>query len=417
MRLEEFGLAEAAIWEAFPKGESVDLSGWKDASVRASVLRALLLDAQSVQAGEMPSLCVFGARITGSLELSGTDIRYLIRLEKCHFEERIVIRGSRLRQVDLATSSFPGLVASSALIDGDLRLTGCRSSGEIDLAGARITGTLTLNDALLESDEVALRGSRLTVESDILGREGLVCNGQINLRSAEILGSIQLEGASIKAAPGLDAFSAEGISVGAMVNCCDGFTAQGGINLAFAKVHSRICFDDAELASPDGTILTALHLHANELVLRTATPIEGFVELRHARIGVIRDDPRTWPTLIAQDGLVYDVLDPELPAAARLGWLERDVAGLLPHAYEQLAVTYRRLGLDVDARTVLLAKQRSRRKSLPLYGRVWGYLQDWIVGYGYRPVRAAGWLSLAFVLGATFFVLNNPPARRGRKGA
>ena len=46
-------------------------------------------------------------------------------------------------------------------------------------------------------------------------------------------------------------------------------------------------------------------------------------------------------------------------------------------------------GEDADAREVLLAKQRRRRETLPLAAKLWGYLQDWTVAYGYRPGRAA----------------------------
>lgn len=63
-----------------------------------------------------------------------------------------------------------------------------------------------------------------------------------------------------------------------------------------------------------------------------------------------------------------------------------------PQPHEQLARHYRTTGHDHDARTVLLAKYRNRTRRLRLPLRLWGYLQDITVGYGYRPLRALAWL-------------------------
>ncbi|MFJ7045025.1 hypothetical protein ACIQVC_16670 [Streptomyces sp. NPDC101112] len=58
---------------------------------------------------------------------------------------------------------------------------------------------------------------------------------------------------------------------------------------------------------------------------------------------------------------------------------------------------------------MLLAKQRHRRAMLPLHTRVWGYIQDATVGYGYRPLRAGLWLTTLLACGALFFS-THPPA-------
>ncbi|MGX9229747.1 hypothetical protein ACWV95_33055 [Streptomyces albus] len=69
---------------------------------------------------------------------------------------------------------------------------------------------------------------------------------------------------------------------------------------------------------------------------------------------------------------------------------------------------YRHIGDDAAARTVQLAKQRRHRTTLPLYGRLWGHLQDATVGYGFRPMRAAGWLAGLLLLGTLAFGLHPP---------
>ncbi len=58
---------------------------------------------------------------------------------------------------------------------------------------------------------------------------------------------------------------------------------------------------------------------------------------------------------------------------------------------------------------VLLAKQRHRRETLAPAAKIWSHLQDLLVGYGFRPVRAASWIALLVVAGSVLFDLR-PPA-------
>jgi hypothetical protein len=63
----------------------------------------------------------------------------------------------------------------------------------------------------------------------------------------------------------------------------------------------------------------------------------------------------------------------------------------------------------------LLAGERHRRDVLAWPGRLWGRLHDLTVGYGYRPVRAAGWLAALLIIGTVMFELYPPRAvERGR---
>jgi hypothetical protein len=91
-----------------------------------------------------------------------------------------------------------------------------------------------------------------------------------------------------------------------------------------------------------------------------------------------------------------------------MDWLSRS-SGYLPQPYEQLAASYRRLGSDRQARRILLAKQRAERRQRPYLLRVWGWLQDALVGYGYAPGRAVVLLAGAFAGGWLVFRSYRPP--------
>jgi hypothetical protein len=163
------------------------------------------------------------------------------------------------------------------------------------------------------------------------------------------------------------------------------------------------------------TALDLRNLRAGELILQTGTPLSGRVDLSYARVGVLRDDPETWPAELILDGFTYDAIAGAAPVAERLRWLELDPLGFRLPVYSQLASVYQAAGRDDDARTVLLAGERHHRRTLGRGGRAWGRLQDITVGYGYRPLRAVAWLLGLLALGGVVFSVWPPRAAEAAK--
>ncbi len=102
---------------------------------------------------------------------------------------------------------------------------------------------------------------------------------------------------------------------------------------------------------------------------------------------------------------MYESLRSPATLRDRLAWLNRHPDRYRPQPYEQLAAYYRRMGHEPDSRRVLLAKQRARRRTLPLAGRAWGVMLDAVVGYGFRPWLAAAWLGALLTAGTIVFSL------------
>ncbi len=307
------------------------------------------------------------------------------------------------------------LQAEDLVVDGTLTCKGLGARGTLYLSQAHITGSANFSGATLSAPHgVALHAHGMTVDGTLACEGGFHAEGKIDLRDARIGKGLDMTGAHVSN-PGGVALDASGVAVGGGMSCDRGFTAEGETVLVGARIGRHLHFSGAKLSAPGARALWAWQLEAREVFLRPRAPIEGIVDLRHARIGVLRDDPETWSPL-RQDGLSYEALDPGLPAARRLPWLSADPDGYLPQPYEQLAATYRRLGNDTDARTVLLAKHRRRRLTLPLYARFWGFLQDWTVGYGYRPARAGFWLMALLLLGTAAFAMHEPPRVEAGKG-
>jgi hypothetical protein len=379
--------------------------------------------------------------LDGSLDLPNASIAGRFELDRATLRNA---GGTALLATDLAVGA--GLHARDATIEGRSALRGARIGGSLDLSGSRLTGPV---------DGEVLGAARLTVGHDLTGVR-LVTGGTITLHGARIEGAIELQSAHLRGAGGKAGLHAYGMTVGAGVFCSDGFRSDGGVTVLSSQIAGRINLRgaalanaggvalnlnsstvggnldlrgsttdgrvslwqttvggqldlaEARLAEPGGVALGCRELRARALLLGPDTVIDGAVDLRGAAVGTLRDDPARWPETVRLDGFAYETVDPPLPAGRRLAWLRRDPDGYLPRTYEQLAAAYRRLGHDHDARAVLAAKQRHRHESGPVPARVWGFLQDVTVGYGYRPGRAGAWLLLLVVVGTVLFGLWRP---------
>ncbi|MET9884223.1 membrane-associated oxidoreductase [Streptomyces sp. NPDC006430] len=443
MEINDLTPAERRVWDAFPRGERVDFqedpdedasdgARWgPERTLRAEVLAVLLLSDLAAP-GQVPGLNVRGARITGKLILKYAVVEHAIRLRACWFERKPVLHGARLRAVSLNDSTLPGLTASTVTIDIALRLSCCRITGPVRLSGARIAGGLFIRKAVIgtpdappeprealeprerqeppeppETPEPPLQINHADIGTDVIAMD-LTVHGQTRINGAVVGGQINLDGARLLA-PGGIALHAENLTVGTDLRA-NRLRARGMVNLTGSRIPGQAYLARADLANPGGTALRASSCTIGELWLRRCAPIRGDVNLRRSTFDLLHIEPGTWPEQIRIDGLTYRTLAPHLPAEQRLPALEREEAGYLPYAYEQLAAAYRTAGDEAAARTVQLAKMRRHRRTQPRHTRAWGLLQDATVGYGFRPLRAAGWLLALLVTGTLAYGLHPPRA-------
>ena len=409
MEINDLTPAEQRVWRAFATGAEVDFRDGSEQTVRAAVLRALLLNGPR-EPGETAALKVRGAHITGALDLRYATIDSVIHLTHCRFEAVPDLVGAHLRYLSLRDSQMPGLSVTRARIDGSLRLTRCRFGGQVRIDGAQICGALFLEGAEITAEDAVqpvLHLHQVTVEDDLCAR-GLRARGLIRLDGATVAGSLDLEDA-VLSNPGTHVLQAEALDVGANL-LARRLSAEGRIDLRGARIPGRVDLLYARLSNPGGTALRASSCVIGELWLRRGPRIEGMLNLRRAEINQFDVDPEMLPGQVRLLDLTYTFLTPHEPAERRLPMLERDGEGFDPHGYEQLTAAYRRTGDDQAARLVQLAKQRRRRSTLPWYGRLWGHLQDGAVGYGFRPLRAAVWLLSLLAVGSVVYAGHHPPA-------
>ncbi len=379
---------------------------------RIAVNGNLVLDGGFTAIG---SVRLTNARIGGYLRLSGATLGRPVEADN----------GDHPRPVPVA------LAADGIEVHGDLEARRARTAagdfgplqayGQVRLVGARVHGSATLTGSRLHGPDLdVLFADRLRVGGSLFLR-GMVATGSIRLHHADIGSTLDCTGAKLDAPrcrpdgsikPSLDARAA---TIGKDIYASRGFTATGGVRLSLAEVSKSVSFDGARLGGPGAGVwaLRARGMTCQELRLRFAQPPCGDIILAGVVAGSVLDSGHLW----AADGEV-DVEDfryqsltasPEVDVATRLRWLRTVLPGYDPDPYDHLAASYRGSGHDDRADAVLLAKQRHRHTVHGRAGRVWGWLQEWTVGYGYRPWRTAWWLAVCWLLGSLWFTYHQLP--------
>jgi hypothetical protein len=440
---------EQGLWEAFRLGELYDLRTgiperddpaadrfWgPDRTVRAEVIAKLLLDGPQAASGRVSCVKLSGAQISGQLNLSGGTVVPYVELHDCRFEQQVLLAECNFTTLRMVRCAIPRLEAARLHTSGDLHLPQCTIEGGIRLTDAHIGTDLLLNQITLRKDRHgrALAADGLNVAQDVEA-ELIEATGEISLRSARIGGRLSLRGSRLHNPYGRYALNAARVTVEHTLYLSAGyvgtggsgggtpplgvrtrrFSSDGGVRLDDGRFGNAVIIHQARFRLTGGQQLSLRRIQTPELRLTLDQPPTGTISLAGARVGNLTDSRTCWPDAGGLDltGFAYGSLSPEgpFPLRARIAWLAAATPEYSPEPYEHLSAALRASGEDADAREVLLAKQRRRRETLPVAGKLWGYLQDVTVGYGYRPGRAAIWMALLWACGAIFFAAHGRPA-------
>jgi hypothetical protein len=386
------------------------------------------------------SLKLTGLRITGTLDLSGGTVVPYVEMQGCRLDQEIRLPEAHLTTLRLVDCSVPRLEAARVHTEGDLHLPRCRFLGGIRLTDARIGTDLLLSQAIVHRDRNgrSIAADGMTVGQD-LQAELLRTHGEVSLRSAKIGVSLSLRGARLTSPYTRFALNAPQLTVGRTLHLTPAalgspgtigttpargtrirrFECQGGVRLDDGRFGDAVDLEGARFELTDGQELSLRRVQTPELRFLGERPPRGTVLLSGARITTLVDRAAGWPGSgrLHMGGFVYENLVPRgpFPLAERVNWVAAATAEYNPEPYERLAAVLRAAGEDADAREVLLAKQRRRRESLPPAARLWGYVQDGTVAYGYRPGRAAVWMAVLWAAGTLAFAhAGHPPVDPGR---
>ncbi|WP_405481915.1 oxidoreductase [Streptomyces sp. NBC_00009] len=442
--------AEIGMWQAFRNGSVYDLSSgdpdvddphggqaWGPGrSVRARIVAWLLLDGPPALSGRVASLKLKGVQITDALDVSGGGVVPYVELKQCRFEKEILVPEARFTTLRLVDCSIPRLEGARVHTEGDLHLPRCRFHGGVRLTDAHIGTDLLLNQAVVYRDR---RGKSIMADGMSVGQdlqaEMLETHGELSLRGAQIGVSLSLRGSRLSNAYGSRALNAPQLTVERSLYLTPAgvgnplqtsgttpargtrvqrFECQGGVRLDDGRFGDAVDLDQARFHLENDQEVSLRRIQTPELRFLCERPQRGRIVLSGAKVVNLIDRAASWPGPggLRVGGFTYENLIPSgpFPLSRRLEWLSAATPEYSPEPYEKLATVLRNSGEDADAREVLLAKQRRRRETLPPAAKIWGYIQDWTVAYGYRPGRAAVWMAVLWAASTLAFSHASHPA-------
>lgn len=459
--------AEWGMWQSFLNGSEYDLRSGEaelddpngdhvwgpERTVRARVIALLLLHGPPPLLGRVASLHVSGALITDVLDLSGGIIEPYFELRQCRFEEEVRMSEARMHTARLVDCYIPRLEAARLNTDGDLHLPRCSIPEGVKLTDATIGTDLMLNEATIGSGRriraIAADGINVSQE---LQASLLVTDGEVSLRGATVGSSLHMFGTVLRNTKGRYALHAPQMTVEHVASFADAnrgrgsqlqgattpasgtpvpfisegagrwrtkhFECTGGVVLDDGRFGSSLVIENARFELKRDQELSLRRIQTPELNFTPRAPERGLIVLSGATVEKLLDRVGSWPRdqRLWMAGFTYQQAIPKeghFNVRERLRWLAAATPEYSPLPYEQLALMYRNSGEDTNARAVLLAKQRRRRETLPLVGKVWGYLQDWTVAYGYRPAQAALWMAVLWAASTLYFGANQPEPLKG----
>ncbi len=292
--------------------------------------------------------------------------------------------------------------------------------GQVRFPGAKVDGTFSMSGARLHcAGRDALFADRLAV-GETLFLEEVQANGCVRLQDTKIGASLNCTGSRFveprlradgSRKPSLDLQFA---SIGHNLLCSRDVVATGGVSMRLADIRHTVHLSFATMGDgrPDSFALDAYGMSAHQLVVQfpEETPPQGAVRLAKANVRVLTDGPGLWSASGGVDvaDFVYESVesDKDFTIKERLRWLRTVQPDFAPGPYDHLVNVYRNAGEEQLAEDVLLEKQRRRHAELGRAGRIWGVLQEWTVGYGYRPWLAAGWLGVFWLVGTFWFAFH-----------
>ncbi|MDR3032767.1 MAG: hypothetical protein LBV78_06615 [Kitasatospora sp.] len=362
------------------------------------------------------SVACGGLEAAGSVNLAGARVSGAVRLE-----------GAKITAGGRESVAFDG---DGIAVGQDFNARGLAATGEVTLVDARIASTLEFQGAtLVNPDGVALRFDRAEISSSLYCADGFTAEGGIQGIGAHVGGSVYLNDAEL-GRPGPDSGEAAASGGPALIlvrtridgdfGCWGRFVVHDTIDLTRLSVGGEFRLTTTGLnGRPTAADLT--NGRFGTLVI-TGDPPAGFLDLTKAEADFFRDGAaarwRADGDVIILDEFEYRTIQmTKVTVEEREQWLRRAMEasrrksgyahdGYLPQPYEQLAAAYVRAGDDRAARRIQLAKHRQRNRSTKWdrwYTKLWNILQDVLVGYGYEPGRALGWLAGLFVLGLLLF--------------
>ena len=362
------------------------------------------------------------------------------------------------------TTEGPAFLSNGFEATGMVRLIGAKIHGDLDCSGGAFKGSAVAlrGDRSEIGGHLFLCSERDDDDQPVTEDEcrGFQAVGLARFAGATIKGDLRCDGGQFEGEGG-EALRLDEVKVMGSVRMSASFNqdetlaagsrvfkARGGVRLDGARIRSQLRLQGGKfeaVRNADGAlsrfrlegarIEAVLHLGAGTEHSPPAR-LNTQVDLRAATVGTLRDCSEAYDGLdqfsIRLDGFSYRRITGPTDASERIAWLDQQPkedkgAYFKPQPYEQLAKALRDMGHTEDAKRVAMCKQRYQRwanwlRAFHSWRRNWWHplrililgatavrcfislLFQLVVGYGYRPIYALGWLMVfVFLVGRGIF--------------
>jgi hypothetical protein len=259
----------------------------------------------------LPGLLGNGLRLRGDLDLSGSTVtgahrtsaslgkRSAIWLCEARLGGRLLCRdtviraeGERAVQADRMRTGGPVRLLHGFVSEGEVRLTGARIGGSLDIIGGRIEAP---GGIALDLCDAVIGGNLFIVDG---GGRRPVIRGRVDIGSAHIDGQFLFRNATLEGSPSLPAdrghagtrvsgtaMSATRLTVGAEVALEGQCDVAGGLDLSMSDLSTLSVGPECTLRAGGRTALDLSNAELRSTVMMTGVSVVGTVRLSGVRIG------------------------------------------------------------------------------------------------------------------------------------
>lgn len=299
--------------------------------------------------------------IVGVLDLRAVEFPHLLEFVRCRFEKPPDMRQTKLAGCEFVRCWLPGLEGRNLYSDNDVRLIdGTRVHGKLDLTDGEISGSLELTGSVLRNvGGYALHADRLQLAGALLAAN-LEAQGQIRIPGLRTGGNINLAGAVLDC-PDSWALDGNGLQVGGNFQCTATkerrFQSTGRLFLPSARIESDFSLRGALLKpaaedfldggnqrffDPRATLIADRIQVSGNVYLDNNLESTGTLRLVNARIG----------GSVRLTGSTIDLSDGEEPFEEQTG---KSLPG--PYPYRSLHMDGAEIAGGIDARNSRIAGQ------------------------------------------------------------
>jgi hypothetical protein len=219
---QELNASEDKLFRAISIGDPIIYEPCKDRSLRSAVIRWLCIEPEVCKNLLPLGIDISLAIITGSLDLSFSDISIPLRFSQCCFEKALRLQQAKLRRLDLSGSDI--YTSEIKLFSNQDKIP-----TSIFAEGINVAGSILLND-------------------------NFCANGTVNLIGATIGGDLECVGDCKFISQNGYALIAQGINVNGFVFLCDGFKSNGNVSFVGANIGEDLTFRRATFTSQNEAI-------------------------------------------------------------------------------------------------------------------------------------------------------------------